>query len=244
MNCLIVDNEFPALALLKNNISQVPYLELVGEARNLFDVINLLSDHEVDLIFFNIQTPEFTKLEFLKSFRNPPLVILISVCERDSIQAYNYVVIDRLLNPVQFINFIDAVGMAYAIYRNTITHETDLISADHLFVNANYSLVRVMIREIALIEGMKDYVQLYLTSDKVIATRLSLKLIEQRLGSTRFMRIHKSYIIAFDKIDAIKKTELLIHGKEVPIGDGYRKQLQIPQREMFIKYPAAANHAP
>lgn len=227
MNCLIVDDEAPARELLEDNIRQVPYLVSAGYAGSASEAIGVLNTHKIDLMFLDIQMPGTTGMEFLKSLNNPPMVILVTAYEEYALEGFDSGVVDYLVKPVSFPRFLKAVEKAKHAHQLTkfaaVKEHKEL---EHVFVNANYCLVKVLIQEIMFIEGMKDYVRLNLSSGKVIITRLSLKSVEERLNSSKFMRIHKSYLIALDKIDQIQKGQLIIQGNAIPIGEGYRQLLQ------------------
>jgi DNA-binding LytR/AlgR family response regulator len=227
MNCIIIDDELPARELLEDNIRQIPYLTLKGQAKNAAEAILLLDQYVIDLMFLDIQMPGLNGLELLGSLRKPPLVIMITAFEEHALEGFELEVIDYLVKPVPFTRFAKAVQKAYEMHKmqKHMMHSA-APSMEHVFVNANYSLVKVMLDEIMFIEGLKDYVRIYLTSGKMIITRLSLKSVEEKLDSTKFMRIHKSYIVAVGKIDSVQKTQLTIQGKEIPVGDGYRQTLQ------------------
>jgi len=227
MNCLIVDDELPARELLEDNIRQVPYLNLIGQARNATEALGLLNSHDVDLMFLDIQMPGITGLDLLGSLQHPPLVVMVTAFEEHALEGFELNVIDYLVKPVPFPRFLKAVQKANQLMQlQKAAAQVNPPTAEHVFVNANYSLVKVMLDEITFIEGLKDYVRIYLTSGKMIVTRLSLKSVEEKLGAEKFMRIHKSYIIAVDKIDSVQKTQLVVQNKELPIGDGYRQTLQ------------------
>lgn len=227
MNCIIVDDELPARELLEDNIRQFPFLTLIGQARTAAEAMLLLTRETVDLVFLDIRMPGLTGLELLGSLRHPPLAILVTAYEEHALAGFELEVVDYLVKPVPFPRFAKAVQRARELFelRRTAT-EKPADPQQHVFVNANYSLVKVMLDDILFVEGLKDYVRIYLSSGKEIITRLSLKTIEEKLDPSRFLRIHKSYVIAVGKIDAIQKTGLVIHGRELPIGDGYRTALQ------------------
>jgi len=227
MNCLIVDDERPALELLADNVRQVSFLKLVATARSATEAFGILAEHTIDLIFLDIQMPGINGLEFLRTLRHPPLVIMVTAYQEHALDGFELDVVDYLVKPAAFPRFLKAVQKAQNVFK--LKQQAQLRpaeGADHVFVNANYSLVKVTISEITFIEGLKDYVRINLTSGKNVITRLGLKAVEEKLDDVRFMRIHKSYIIALDKIDSIQKSQLIIQGKEIPIGEGYRQFLQ------------------
>jgi DNA-binding LytR/AlgR family response regulator len=227
MNCIIVDDELWARELLEDNIRQLPFLTLVGQAKNATEAMTLLAQENVDLMFLDIQMPGLTGMELLGTLRKPPLVIIVTAFEKYALEGFELEVIDYLLKPVPFPRFVKAVHKADELNRmKKLSTQRSTPSFEHVFVNANYSLVKVMLDDIVLIEGLKDYVKIHLATGNNIITRLSLKAIEGKLEAAKFMRIHKSYIIALDKIDSIQKAQLIVMGQEIPIGEGYRSALQ------------------
>ena len=227
MNCVIVDDERPARELLEDNIRQFPYLTLVGQAKTAAEALTLLARESVDLLFLDVRMPGLTGLELLGSLRKPPLVIMVTAFEEHALESFDWEVVDYLVKPVPFPRFAKAVQRANELFElRRQAQQKSPSPIEHVFVNANYSLVKVMLEDIVLIEGLKDYVKIHLSSGKEIITRLSLKAVGEKLDPARFMRIHKSYIIAMGKIDSIQKTQLVIKGREVPIGEGYRSLLQ------------------
>lgn len=224
MNCILIDDEKPALGLLEDNVNQIPFLNTIATCRNPLQLSNLLEKNTVDLIFLDIQMPYLNGLDLLKSIKNPPMAILVTAYQEHALDGFNLDVVDYLLKPVPFNRFLKAANKAHEIYlskQKRVSPEND-----YVFVNANYSLVKVKIQDITFIEGLKDYVRIHLSNGKPIITRLGLKGLEERLGVTKFIRIHKSYIIALDKIESIQKSQLIIAGEEIPIGNGYRDLLQ------------------
>jgi DNA-binding LytR/AlgR family response regulator len=153
-------------------------------------------------------------------------VILVTAYPEHALDGFNLDVIDYLVKPVPFNRFLKAVNKAHDIYLSKQSHKKSIAEEDYVFVNANYSLVKVKIQDITYIEGLKDYVKINLADGKNVVTRLGLKGLEDRLGPGRFLRVHKSYVIALDKIESIQKTQLIVGQQEIPIGYGYREILQ------------------
>lgn len=224
MNCILVDDEKPALELLEDNVKHVPFLNIVATCRNAMQVFELLDQHNIDLIFLDIHMPGINGLDLIKSIKNPPMVILVTAYQEHAIDGFNLDVVDYLIKPVPINRFLKAANKAHELYLSK--QKKSLPDNDYVFVNANYSLVRVKIQDITFIEGLKDYVRINVIDGKPIVTRLSLKGLEERLGIGNFLRIHKSYIIALNKIQSIQKSQLIINGEEIPIGIGYRSPLQ------------------
>ncbi|MFA6277377.1 MAG: LytTR family DNA-binding domain-containing protein [Pedobacter sp.] len=226
MNCILVDDEKPALELLEDNVKQIPFLKIIASCRNPLHVQDVLEKNKVDLIFLDIHMPSINGLDLLKSFTNPPMVILVTAYQEHALDGFNLDVVDYLVKPVPFNRFLKAVNKAHELYLTKQMQNRALPENDYVFVNANYALIKIKIKDITFIEGLKDYVRINVTDGKPIVTRLGLKGLEERLGADRFIRIHKSYIIALDKIDSIQKSQLVVAGEEIPVGVGYRDLLQ------------------
>ena len=223
MKCIAIDDEPLALDLLEDNISMVPYLQLTGKCNNAFEAIEILRRQPVDLIFLDIQMPGLTGLQFLESLPNKPLVILITAYEKYALDGFNLDVTDYLVKPVSLERFIKACNKAQELHQLKTGGKTARDQADFFFVNADYSLVKVVFADIIWIEGLKDYVKIHLRNNqKPVVTRMSIKGLEEDLPTARFVRIHKSYIVAIAAITAIRKNNIYMNELELPVGDTYR----------------------
>jgi len=224
LRCIAVDDEPLALELLEDSIAQVPFLELVGSCQNAFEAIDLLHEQSADLLFLDIQMPGITGVQFLKSLQGQsasPMVVFITAYEQYALEGFELDVVDYLLKPVAFERFLKSANKAYELFK--LRQQTPLeTTANHFFVNANYALVKIRFDEIMYIEGLKDYVKIYLTSARhPVITRMTLKGIEQKLPSQSFMRIHKSYIISLDKIQSVRNLKVHIGEAIIPVGEQY-----------------------
>lgn len=223
LRCLAVDDEPLALELLEDNIRQIPFLELVGSCHNAFEAIDFIHETPVDLLFLDIQMPGITGVQFLKSLQGPtmPMVVFITAYEQYALEGFALDVVDYLLKPVAFERFMKAANKAFDLHKLRQQNPPEA-NVNHFFVNANYALVKVRFEEINYIEGLKDYVKIYVTSAKYpIITRMTLKGIEQKLPSTRFMRVHKSYIVSLDKIQSVRNLKIHIGEAVIPVGEQY-----------------------
>ena len=240
MNCLAVDDESLALDLLEDNIRKVPFLNLVARCRNAFEAVDHLRREAIDLIFLDIQMPGLTGVQFLQSLGpNPPMVIFVTAYEQYALEGFNLDVVDYLLKPVSFERFLKAVNKAHELHhlRTVGGHAAETppeppptadptpnpaATGDYLFVNADYSLVKIRLSDITYVEGLKDYVKIYQEGQtRPVITRLTMKALEEKLPIGRFLRVHKSYIVSLDKIESIRNLRIKIGAMQIPVSEHY-----------------------
>ncbi len=224
LRCIAIDDEELALELLEDNISKIPFLQLEGKCKNALEALELLHKIEVDLIFLDIQMPGLTGLQFLQALPNRPMCILVTAYDKYALQAFDLNVIDYLLKPVSLERFIRASTKALELHLLKEKHViNNTAEPNHLFINVDYSLLKVVFTDILWVEGLRDYIKIHLTSSpKPIVTRLSMKAIEDQLPSSLFLRIHKSYIISREQVTAIRRNTVFIGSNEFPVGDNYK----------------------
>lgn len=223
LKCIAVDDETLALDLLEDNIKQIPFLKLVKRCKNAFEATEVLQQGNVDLIFLDIQMPGITGLQFLKVLPVKPMVIFITAYKNYALEGYELDVIDYLLKPVSFERFLKAVNKA-SEYHTLKKMQFANPEKEHLFVYSEYNLVRVNIHEITHIEGLKDYIKIHLsTSPKPVITRLSIKSMEETLPGSKFVRTHKSFLVAIDKIKSIRNNRIKLDNVEVPLSEHYKE---------------------
>src|SRR6478736_4111898 len=225
LRCLAIDDEPLALELLEDNIRQVPYLKLEGACSNAFEALKFLQGQTVDLIFLDIQMPGLTGLQFIQSLTNRPMIILITAYEKFALEGFNLDVVDYLVKPVPLDRFIKACNKAWELFnlRSKKAENPSSSESEFLFVNVEYSLVKVEFADIQWIEGLKDYIRIYLkSSSKPIITRMSMKAMEEELPSSKFIRVHKSFIVSVSAITSVRKNSIFIGTEEIPVGDNYK----------------------
>jgi two-component system, LytTR family, response regulator len=225
INCIAVDDEPLALKLLQDNISKVPFLKLVAACNDAFGAIKALQENKIDLVFIDIQMPGLTGLQFIGSLENRPLVIFITAYKQYALESYDLAVVDYLVKPVALDRFIKSCNRAKELYELKITKQQP--SAEYFFLNVDYSQVKVIFDDIIWIEGLGDYVKINLKSTKKpLVIRTSLKVIETELPSNKFIRIHKSYLIAIAEIIAVRKNSVFIKEMGLPIGETFRENVE------------------
>lgn len=225
MTCMAVDDEPLSLDLIEDNIQKIPFLKLVKKCSNAFEANEFLQQHSVDLLFLDIQLPGLSGVQFLQGLsKKPPLVVFITAYEQYAMAGYSLDVVDYLLKPVSFERFLKAVNKAH----EKLSRSSDAQSqeSNFLFVNSDYNLVRIDFNDIAYIEGLRDYVKIYLVSaTRPIITRISMKLLEEKLPSKMFVRVHKSYIVSMGKITSIRKGRIAILKAQIPISDHFKENI-------------------
>ena len=225
INCIAVDDEPLALKLLQDNISKVPFLQLVAACTDAFEAMKALQENKIDLIFIDIQMPGLTGLQFIGSLENKPLVIFITAYKQYALESYDLSVVDYLVKPVALDRFIKACNRAKELHElKTIKQQP---SAEYFFLNVDYSQVKIMFDDIIWIESLGDYVKVNLkNTKKPLLVRTSLKAIEIELPPNKFIRIHKSYLIAIAEITAVRKNSVFIKELELPVGETFRETIE------------------
>ncbi len=229
LNCIAVDDENLALDLIEDNIYKVPFLNLVKRCKNPFEAMEVLQNQEIDLIFLDIQMPGITGVQFLQSLTNSPMVIFVTAYKQYALEGFNLNVIDYLLKPIDFERFLKAVNKASDLYnlkhKTLVIENVSELKNSTIFVNADYSLIKIRTDEITYVEGLKDYVKINLNSSvKPIVTRMTMKAIEEKLPSSEFFRVHKSFIVSLDKIESIRSLKIKIGNAQIPVSESYSEE--------------------
>jgi DNA-binding LytR/AlgR family response regulator len=226
LKCLLVDDEPPALKVLATYLENMDNLELVGTCSNAFEAMQMLKDHPVDVLFLDIKMPRLLGTEFVRTLRNPPKVIFTTAHKDYALEGFELDAVDYLLKPFSFERFVRAV--------NKLTTGNDQLAGEpaaetqnevFLYFRMDRKMVKVELKEISYIESLKDYSRIVLTKQKPLIVKKPIGSIEQLLPAHRFLRIHRSFIIAIDKITAFTQNDIEIGDQEIPIGKLYRHQL-------------------
>ncbi len=229
MNCIAIDDEPLALGLLKDNISKVPFLNLVATCNNAFEAMETMEKHPVDLVFIDIQMPGLTGLQFIASLEKKPLVIFITAYKQYAVESYDLDVVDYLVKPVALERFIKACNRAKELneLKSAQGTKANAPSKDHFFVNADYSQVKIAFDDIIWMKGYGDYIKFHLRSaEHPLVVRTSFKELDRELPPNKFIRIHKSYAVAVAAITAIRKNSIFLGDKELSVGETFRDEVQ------------------
>lgn len=247
IRCLAIDDEPLALAQLTNYIEKVPFFKLTKACSNAMEALEWLTTESVDLIYVDINMPDISGLDFVKSLRHKPLVIFTTAYAEYAIEGFRVEAFDYLLKPIGFSDFLRSANraaqqMALAEAKNNPTNEggkpTETNQEGYLFVKADYKMLRIDINKILYVESQSEYVRIYLDNDKPIMTLLSMKALEERLPSDRFMRVHRSYLVNSAKITAVANNRIII-GREtyIPIGNQYKERFNLFVDRHFLGKP-------
>ncbi len=217
INCIAIDDEPLALDLVEDFAAKVPFLLLEQSFSSALDALPLLNSGKIDLMFLDIQMPQITGLQFIKSLEHSPKVIFTTAYAQHAVEGFNVDAVDYLLKPFTFERFLKASNKA----QQALTGEQQSVppSEDYIFVKSGYDMVKVRFADIHYIEGLKDYVKIHTTQKTVIAL-LTMKSLETSLP-TGFLRVHRSYIINFEHLESVGRRNLTVAKQDIPLGDMY-----------------------
>lgn len=230
VRCLVIDDELPAREILKKHINDVDALELSGTCSNAVEAISFLKDNRVDLLFLDIQMPHLLGTNFLRTLKNPPKVIFTTAYRKYALQGFELDAVDFLLKPISFERFLKGVNK---ILQMNLLGNNDIATASEihpeavspfLYFRVNRKMVKVLFSDILYIEGLDDYIRI-ITVNKTIVTKHLLASLEEMLPANEFIRIHKSFIIAINKIESFSTDSVEIGKKEIPVGRLFKLSL-------------------
>ena len=221
-NCIIVEDEPLAAEILQDYIGEISFLKLIAVCPDAIYAIDLLSQQKIDLIFLDINLPKLKGLDFVKTLQDSPKIILTTAYQEYALQSYDLNVCDYLLKPIEFTRFLAAVNKFYKIESHAPTNkQSSEVERKYVFFNVNKKMVKIYLEDILYIESLKEYIRI-VTNEKTIVTKYQLGQIEDQLMENDFLRIHRSFIVAKNKIEAYSNTEIEIGKKALPIGRSYK----------------------
>jgi len=226
IKCLIVDDEELAQSVIENYISTIPTLKLVGKCDNAMEAISFLHNNKVDLLFLDLNMPELSGLDMLKTLSNPPDVILTTAYSEYALESYEYGVIDYLLKPIKLERFIKAVNKV--VERFDIAEEESSLkdkNIQSIFIKEDQVTFQVNLNDIMFVEAYGNYLKIH-CKEKVYVTRVTMNEMEKKLTEEKFMRVHKSFIVSLDKIIKISGNRVIISDQEIPVGERYKLLLK------------------
>lgn len=228
INCLLVDDEPLAMDVIASYLEKVTGFEVVAKCKNALEAFEILQTQEIDLIFLDIQMPQLNGIEFVKTLTNPPKIIFTTAHRDYAIEGFELDAIDYLLKPISFGRFMKAINKIQRkpAVATIATPESIPVSSNtvpFLYIKMDKKILKVYLDKISYIESQKDYVRIVLEDDNDVVTKQKISYLEQRLPSGQFLRIHRSYIVAVNKITAFSSINIEIDKIELPIGRSYKQ---------------------
>lgn len=227
INCLIIDDEPLAVDVIKSHIEKLDSLHVVATCHRAAEAFDILRTKKIDLLFLDIHMPGLSGLEFLRSLRNPPRVIMTTAFKEYALEGYELDIVDYLMKPISFDRFVKAVNKFFDQQpRDIELHHAKpgCDSNDFMYIRTGKMVHKVLLKNIMYVESLKDYVNIH-TPERTITARQTLSSIENMLNEEQFMRIHRSFIISINHINGFTATTISIADKNLPIGRNYKQQV-------------------
>lgn len=226
LNCAIVDDEPLAVELLVSYVAKIPFMNLAGKYSNAIDAMKGLSEHPVDVIFLDIQMPDLNGLELSKMLPETTRIVFTTAFQQYAVDSYRLNALDFLMKPISYVDFLEACSKALQWFK--LTHHSEETAKQEemksIFVKSEYKLLQIDLDKIKYIEGLKDYVKIYTEdSPHPILSLMNMKAMEQMLPSSRFIRVHRSFIVQKSKIREIDRNRIVFGDVYIPIGDSYKQ---------------------
>jgi two-component system LytT family response regulator len=234
MKCIAIDDEPLALAQISAYINKVPFLELIKSCSDAFEAMKVLSEEKIELMFIDINMPDLNGMEFVRSLSVRPLIIFTTAYSEYAVDGFKVDAVDYLLKPFSFQDLLKASEKArhraelmkneQSLDTNDKVIDTPQVDNDSIFVKSDYRIVRISINDIKYIEGMSEYVRIFVTGEpKPIISLLSMKKLENLLSASHFLRVHRSYIVNMQKIVEVSRLRIIFDKDTyIPIGDNYK----------------------
>ena len=228
LKCLIVDDEPLAIEVIESHLDKLEGIEVIATCDNALQAFEILQKRSVDLMFLDIQMPKLTGIDFLKTLTRPPKVIITTAYRDYALEGYELDVVDYLLKPISFERFLKAINKVYkteSVFSHSLESGSELGSQDaYIYLKADKKMVKVMMDDILYIESLKDYVRVK-TRQKEVITHQKISYLEEKLPEDAFLRIHRSFMVAINKIETYSAVMIEVPGKELPIGRNYKNQV-------------------
>lgn len=224
ISCIIIDDEPLARKGLNEYIADVDFLELVGEFDNPLRAAEMISQGEVQLLFLDIQMPKITGLDFFKTLQQPPPVIFTTAYPQYALEGFEVNALDYLVKPISFDRFLKAALKAKEYYEVRDTNTKEANATEYFFIKADNKLVKILFEEVLYVEALQNYVTIH-TATKKYMTYLTFKSVEDYLPADKFLKVHKSYIVAASKIDTIEGNDIRIGQQHIPISRNQKEEV-------------------
>jgi DNA-binding LytR/AlgR family response regulator len=226
LRCLLIDDEPPALRVLARYIDAIHGLEIAGECRNAIEALDVLHQKTVDVIFLDIKMPHLIGTDFLRNLSHPPKVIFVTAYREYAVEGFELDAVDYLVKPVSFERFFKAIAKLNRLSGQetlALPDEDAPKAAAFIYLKVDGHMKKIFVHEIEYIESLKDYVKIFMAGGKFFLVKQSISAMENLLSEHKFLRVHRSYMVSFDKISAYNGVSLKLTGQEIPIGRLYKQ---------------------
>ncbi|MFZ4456179.1 MAG: LytR/AlgR family response regulator transcription factor [Bacteroidales bacterium] len=225
IKCIAIDDEPLAVKKIAGYIQKIPFLELVAECRNAFEAMDVMSNNDIQLLFIDINMPDISGMEFVKSLRAKPYIVFTTAYSEYAVEGFEVEAVDYLLKPISFSNLLKAANRVNALI--SLKSHTPVETANHLFVNSAYKLIRIEFSHIKYIESQHEYIKIHLLNSEPVTTKMSLKSMETMLPSDRFCRVHRSFIVNLNEIYLLERSYVVFdNNTQIPVSDQFKENLR------------------
>lgn len=223
IKCILIDDEPPALGLLKNYATRVPFLDVISTFTNAVEALEFISNNKVDLVYMDVQMPELSGIELAERIAPPTRIVFCTAFENYAVQGFRLDALDYLVKPFNYNDFLKTAIKAREWFELNEMNKNSAPTPQHLFVKSGYKTIRIDLSKVLHFEGLKDYIKIYLENHaSPILTLMTMKNMISILPPSHFIRTHRSFIVNLSKIDSFEKSHINIGDKEVPISDSYK----------------------
>jgi DNA-binding LytR/AlgR family response regulator len=236
ISCILVDDEPLSLDLLEGYVEKTPFLSLEARCSSAIEAMEVMNRTKVDLVFLDIHMPDLNGLEFSRLVKDETRIIFITAYEQYALSGYKVEALDYLVKPVSYEEFLTAANKAKKWFDLTSQKEKEPVAAETIYVKSEYRIIQLKLDDIIYIEGLKDYVKIFLTGQqKPVMSLMSMKSLENQLPSSSFMRVHRSYIVNLNKIKTIERDRIIFGDVYIPISEKYKEDFQEYLSKKFLK---------
>ncbi|MCP3927665.1 MAG: response regulator transcription factor [Bacteroidetes bacterium] len=227
IRCIAIDDEPLALRQMAGYIEKTPFLILVASCKSAFEAMEILASEEVDLMFVDINMPDLSGMDFVKTLEKKPEVVFTTAYSEYAVEGFKVDALDYLLKPISYSDFLKAANKAKKQFDKAIVPPSSLKTDEyHLFIKSEYKLLRINLKDILYIESMREYVRIFFLNHKPVMSLLSLKSLEKQLPPDFFMRVHRSYIVNLERITTIERNRIVFGKIYIPISEQYKEKFQ------------------
>lgn len=236
ISCIAIDDEPLALKQLVSYIEKTPYLALVGKFESALQSIETIKNHQIDLMFVDINMPDLSGMDFVKSLKNPPKVVFTTAYSEYAVEGFKVDAADYLLKPISYPEFLKAADKVKERFFSRAEESSIQNNDQFLFIKSEYKIIRINFKDIKYIEGMREYVRIFIENQDPIMTLMSIKKIVEHLPENDFMRVHRSFVVNLNKITTVERNRILFDKDTyIPVSEQYKAEFQDYLAHRFLK---------